>query len=146
MSSYPALMRDSTAKRLSAFHTLLFRSTKGKLGKRLVDNDMLLLTTTGSKTGISHTVPLLYLLDGEDIIVIASWGGRPNNPDWYGNLSAQPGCEVQILGRKFSVQAVTAEPTERERLWTLITAAYDGYREYQSRTTREIPVIVLRET
>ena len=136
-------MEDITAKRLSALHTGLFKLTGGKLGKRLVDNDMLLLTTVGSKTGKVHTVPLLYLRDGEDVIIIASWGGRPSNPQWYGNLVAEPNVQVQVLGEVIQVVARTATTTERTRLWPMIEAAYDGYTEYQSRTDRQIPVVIL---
>lgn len=136
-------MRDITAKRLSTLHTALFRITGGKLGKRLVDNDMLLLTTVGSKTGEAHTVPLLYLRDEDDVIIIASWGGRPSNPQWYGNLVAEPNVRMQVLGEVTDVVARTANPTERARLWPMIEAAYDGYTEYQSRTDRQIPVVIL---
>jgi F420H(2)-dependent quinone reductase len=136
-------VKDSTAKRLSAFHATLFRFTRGKIGKRLVNNDMLLLSTVGTKTGIEHTVPLLYLRDGEDIVVIASWGGRPESPQWYRNLQSTPEITIQILGEQIPVTARTANATERARLWPLAVASYDGYAEYQSRTTREIPVVIL---
>lgn len=136
-------MKDSTARRLSTVHTVLFRTTGGRIGKRLVNNDMLLLSTIGSRTGKRHTVPLLYLRDGDDHVIIASWGGRPENPQWYRNLQAQPRTTIQVLGEKIPVTARTANPTERVRLWPLILAAYDGYAEYESRTTREIPVVIL---
>lgn len=136
-------MKDSTARRLSTLHTVLFRTTGGRIGKRLVNNDMLLLSTIGSTTGKRHTVPLLYLRDGDDYVIIASWGGRPENPQWYRNLQAQPRTTIQVLGEKIPVTARTANPTERARLWPLILAAYDGYAEYESRTTREIPVVIL---
>ncbi len=136
-------MKDITAKRLSTLHTALLKLTRGKLGKRLADNDMLLLTTVGSKTGKIHTVPLLYLRDDEDIIIIASWGGRPSNPQWYGNLVAEPNVQVQVLGEVIQVVARTATTAERTRLWPMIEAAYDGYTEYQSRTDRQIPAVIL---
>ncbi len=139
-------MRDSTAKYLSTVHSLLFKATRGRIGKRLVDNDMLLLTTVGSKTGDAHTVPLLYLRDNDDVIIIASWGGRPSHPQWYGNLLADPSVTIQILEESTSVTARTASSEERARLWPLITSAYDGYREYQTRTNREIPVVILSRT
>jgi deazaflavin-dependent oxidoreductase (nitroreductase family) len=139
-------VRDATAKHLSAFHTQLFKATRGRIGKRLVDNDMLLLTTVGSTTGDVHTVPLLYLRDNDDVIIIASWGGRPNHPQWYGNLLANPSVTIQLLEESTPVKARTASSEERSRLWPLITSAYDGYREYQSRTNREIPVVILSWT
>lgn len=136
-------MRDDTARRLSRLHAVVYRLTGGVLGRRLVGNDMLLLTTRGSRTGRRHTVPLLYLRDDETMIVIASWGGRPENPDWYGNLEAQPRATVQVRSRVSAVRARTATPAEREAWWPRIVAAYPGYRAYQSHTDRIIPVVFL---
>jgi deazaflavin-dependent oxidoreductase (nitroreductase family) len=136
-------VRDGTARRLSRLHAVVYRLTGGLLGRRLVGNDMLLLTTRGARTGKRHTVPLLYLRDGERMIVIASWGGRARNPDWYGNLIAHPRATVQVRSRVWSVQARTATPAERERWWPRIVAAYPGYRTYQSHTDRVIPVVFL---
>jgi len=136
-------VRDSTAKRLSALHRVLFRITRGRIGRRLVDNDMLLLTTTGRRSGRPHTIPLLYLAEGDRVVVIASWGGRPHHPDWYLNLMAEPQVKVQIDGWVRPMRARTAGPEERAQWWPRIIDAYDGYREYQSRTHRVIPVVVL---
>ena len=137
-------MRDRTAKNLSTLHRLLFRATRGRIGRRLVNNDMLLLTTTGRASGEPHTVPLLYLEDGDELIVIASWGGRPDNPQWYQNLVADPRVIVQIRGKRSSAFAETAPPGRRSRLWPRVLEAYDGYAQYQSKTDREIPVVILR--
>lgn len=137
-------MRDRTAKYLSAFHAAVFRLSRGHVGKRLVDNDMLLLTTTGRRSGRLHTVPLLFLRDGTWLVVIASWGGRPSNPDWYENLLAQPEATVQLPGGKpYRVRARTATAEERAAWWPRVVAAYEGYAVYQSRTDREIPVVFL---
>ena len=136
-------MRDDTARRLSRLHAVVYRLTGGLLGRRLVRNDMLLLTTRGARTGRRHTVPLLYLRDGETMIVIASWGGRASNPDWYANLVSHPRATVQVRSRVVSVQARTATPAEREHWWPRIVAAYPGYRTYQSHTDRVIPVVFL---
>ncbi|MCP3997775.1 MAG: nitroreductase family deazaflavin-dependent oxidoreductase [bacterium] len=136
-------MRDRTAKNLSTLHAAIFRTTRGRVGKRLVDNDMLLLSTTGRVTGKTHTVPLLYLRDNDDLVVIASWGGRDQHPEWYLNLSADPVAHAQINGSRFRVRATTADTERRRRLWPQVLDAYDGYREYQSRTDREIPVVIL---
>jgi F420H(2)-dependent quinone reductase len=136
-------MRDRTAKNLSTLHTFVYRLTRGRVGRRLVNNDMLLLSTTGRITGTTHTVPLLYLRDGDDLIVIASWGGRDNHPEWYLNLAANPAATAQINGHRIPVTATTASAEARDRLWPEILAAYEGYREYQSRTDREIPVVIL---
>lgn len=137
-------MRDRTAKNLSTLHTALYRLTKGRVGRRLVHNDMLLLSTTGRFSGRTHTVPLLYLRDNEHLVVIASWGGRDSHPHWYTNLVKDPAATVQIDGRRLTVEAATANREQRTRLWPQVLAAYDGYREYQSRTDREIPIVILR--
>ena len=136
-------MRDATAKHLSTAHTLIYKASRGWIGKRLVDNDMLLLSTVGRQTGRTHTVPQLYLRDGDDYVVIASWGGRDQNPHWYLNLLAQPRATVQVRRRRIAVCAATAEPEHRRLLWPRVLAAYDGYRGYQTKTQREIPVVLL---
>ncbi|MDH3249341.1 MAG: nitroreductase family deazaflavin-dependent oxidoreductase [Acidimicrobiia bacterium] len=136
-------MRDGTAKRLSRLHTVLYRATRGRVGRRLVDNDMLLLTTVGRNTGKPHTVPLLYLRDGERLVVFASWGGRDEHPEWYLNLAAHPDTEVQVDGERIRMTARTAEGDERARWWVAAQRAYDGYTTYQSRTDRQIPVVIL---
>ena len=104
---------------------------------------MLILTTTGRRTGRPHEVPLLYLRDGESLVVIASYGGRPNYPDWYLNLVAQPDAQVQIEGRRQTVTARVAASEERSVWWLRIVDAYEGYSQYQSRTDRIIPVVFL---
>lgn len=139
-------MRDRTAKTLSTIHTLAYRLTGGRVGRRLVDNDMLLLTTRGRKTGTPHTVPLLYLRDGEALVVIASWGGRPNHPHWYLNLEADPEANVQVLGKSWDVTAEPMEAKERDQWWPRIVEAYGGYAAYQARTDRPIPVVRLIPT
>ena len=136
-------MRDSTARRLSRLHSFVFGVTRGRIGRRLVNNDMLLLTTTGRISGKRHTVPLLYLEDGATLAVIASWGGRDHHPHWYLNLVERPGVVVNVNGRRREAVARTAEADERVAWWPRIVEAYDGYREYQSRTDREIPVVLL---
>jgi deazaflavin-dependent oxidoreductase (nitroreductase family) len=139
-----SLMRDQTAKTLSTIHTLAYRLTRGRVGRRLVNNDMLLLTTRGRKTGRSHTVPLLYLRDGDNLVVIASWGGRPNHPDWYANLTAHSRATVQVVGKRWEVNAEPMEESDRAQWWPRVLTAYDGYDAYQSRTKRPIPVVRLR--
>ena len=136
-------MRDSTARRLSRLHVLLYRLTGGVLGRRLVRNDMLLLTTRGSVTGKRRTVPLLFLRDGHALVVIASWGGRPDHPHWYRNLSRDPRATVQVRSKRWAVQARTANDSERAQWWPRIVEAYPGYRSYQTRTDRVIPVVFL---
>ena len=139
-------MRDSTAKHLSTLHASIYRASRGRIGKRFVNNDMLLLSTVGRKSGKTHTVPLLYLCDGDEHVVIASWGGRDAHPEWYLNLQIEPKATVQIQQRRFPVRATTADSPRRSRLWPRVLAAYDGYHSYQGRTEREIPVVILTAT
>lgn len=136
-------MRDGTVKALSRLHAGVYRLTGGRVGRRLVDNDMLLLTTTGRVTGKPHTVPLLFLRDGDRLVLIASYGGRPEHPEWYRNLVAEPTAEVQVLGDRWRVKAETMGHHDRGTWWPRIVDAYSDYAVYQSRTSREIPVVWL---
>ena len=113
------------------------------VGRRLVGNDMCLLSTTGRQSGEIHTVPLLYLSDGDRLVAIASWGGRDHHPDWYENLLVDPHATVQVLGDSWAVAAETANSEERAVWWPRVIEAYDGYATYASRTDREIPVVFL---
>jgi deazaflavin-dependent oxidoreductase (nitroreductase family) len=113
------------------------------LGRRLVDNDMLLLTTYGRQTGEAHTVPLLYLTDEDRYVVIASYGGRDSHPDWYMNLVEDPMVKVRIPLSAKTMTARPAEPHERASWWPRVLDAYQGYGTYQSRTDREIPIVFL---
>jgi deazaflavin-dependent oxidoreductase (nitroreductase family) len=103
----------------------------------------LLLTTTGRKSGKQYTTPLIYTFDGDNPVIVASQGGTPDNPDWYLNLVANPHVDVQIKGEKFHAHPHTAEGEERDRLWKQMTAVWPDYDEYQKKTDREIPVVVL---
>ena len=136
-------MHDRAAKSLSTLHTRLYRATRGIIGRRLVDNDMLLLTTVGRCTGKRHTIPLLYLTDGDDLAIVASWGGRDDHPEWYLNLMTEPRVGVQILGDRLRMSARTAGSEERARLWPRVLDAYNGYATYQARTERQIPIVIL---
>ena len=136
-------MRDSSVKLLSAFHAKLFSLTGGRLGSRLVDNDMLLLTTVGAVSGLPHTVPLLFLQQEDSLVVIASYGGRPQHPQWYRNLLADPEVVVQTPDGTSTYIARTADEDERRAWWPKIVEAYDGYAVYAARTDREIPVVIL---
>ena len=136
-------MQDRTAKYLSALHRVLYRATRGVVGRRLVDNDICLLTTMGRRTGTQHTVPLLYLREADRIVVIASWGGRDQHPEWYLNLLAHPSAAVQVLGDRWPIRARPADAGERATWWPRVLEAYGGYAEYESRTEREIPVVFL---
>ena len=138
-------MRDGTAKGLSALHAAVYRASRGRIGSRLVNNDMLLLRTTGRRSGQPHTVPLLFLRRGAAFLVIASWGGRDRHPEWYLNLVADPRCSVTIKGEERSMSAHTTDREERATLWALAVAAHDGYAGYQAKTERQIPVVLLTD-
>jgi deazaflavin-dependent oxidoreductase (nitroreductase family) len=130
---------------IPAVHLAVFRATNGRLSSKLAGQKMLLLTTTGRRTGKPRTVPLLYVDDGATIVVIGSnWGG-PAHPMWVRNLLANPEARVQIGPRKRRVTASVASGAERERLWSLVTAAYPGYNAYATRLAdkREIALVVL---
>lgn len=131
---------------MSRVHRALYRLSGGLVGHRLVNNDMLLLTTIGRRSGAAHTVPLLYLRNGEGWVVIASYGGRDRHPAWYLNLVDQPAVDVQISRRRFEAKARTASDEERASWWPLIVDAYGDYAVYQMRTERVIPVVFLEPT
>ncbi|HWB89631.1 MAG TPA: nitroreductase family deazaflavin-dependent oxidoreductase [Acidimicrobiia bacterium] len=136
-------MREDSVRRWSAIHAALYRLTGGLVGRRMVDNDVLLLTTKGHVTGKPHTVPLLYLRDGPNLVLIASYGGRPRHPTWYRNLVADPSVEVRVQGRTRRMRARTATDAERQTWWPRVVEAYSGYADYQSRTERTIPIVIL---
>ena len=104
---------------------------------------MLLLDHVGAKSGTKRTSPLLYVEDGEDVVIVASKGGFPKHPAWFHNLMANPDTTVQIGSEQRAVHARVATPEERERLWPLAVKAYHGYEDYQARTNREIPLVIL---
>lgn len=130
-------------RRWSSLHRALYRLTGGRIGNRLVSNDMLLLTTRGHVTGRDHTIPLLYLRDGDRLVVIASYGGRPGHPTWYHNLVADPVVLAQVDRTRTQMLARTATAPEHAEWWPRVVRAYPGYADYQSRTERQIPVVLL---
>jgi deazaflavin-dependent oxidoreductase (nitroreductase family) len=136
-------MKDGQVRRLSRVHRGLYRLTGGRLGNRLVGNDMLLLTTVGRRSGRRHTVPLLFLREGGTLVVVASYGGRDRHPAWYLNLVAEPEVRVQLSGRRIKGRARTAEPKERASWWPRVVDAYGDYAIYQTRTERVIPVVLI---
>jgi deazaflavin-dependent oxidoreductase (nitroreductase family) len=137
------LVRSST-KYLGALHCLLYRVSGGRIGGRLWDLPVVLLTTTGRRTGTKRTVPLCSIRDGDDVVVIASYGGLDRPPAWWLNLGADPQAELQEGRSRRAVSARNADPAERMRLWAKVTARAPGYLEYERRTTREIPVVILQ--
>ena len=109
----------------------------------MFDSPVLLLVTTGRKTGRERTAPLLYLEDRENLVIVASDGGEPQHPAWYLSLKADPEARVEIEGRTLRVRAEEARGDEKRRLWARLVEMYPPYESYQRRTEREIPVVVL---
>ncbi len=103
----------------------------------------LLLDHVGARTGARRTSPLVYGVDGENLILVASKGGYPKNPAWFHNLRANPDTTVQVGSQRRRVRARVAEGEERDRLWQLMVGVYGGYESYRQRTEREIPLVVL---
>ena len=128
----------------STVHASLYRWTRGRVGGRLGRLPVLLLTTVGRKTGRRRTRPLVYLRDGETLVLVASNGGRDRQPAWFWNLDASGDVEVQINGSTERRAAVTAQETERERLWPEVVKLWPGYATYQENTKRSIPLVILR--
>ena len=125
-------------------HVRRYQETDGEEGHIWREGStILLLTTRGRKTGNPTTTPLIYDLDGENPVIVASKGGAPHHPHWYLNLVANPDVEVQIKGDRFPARARPAEGAERERLWRQMNEMWPHYDEYADRTDREIPVVVL---
>jgi deazaflavin-dependent oxidoreductase (nitroreductase family) len=138
------LLVRSATKYLGAVHRLIYRASGGRIGGHVWGLRVVLLTTTGRRTGKARTVALGSLRDGEDVVVIASNGGLDRHPAWWLNLEAHPEAELQAGRERRAVTAHAAAPDERARLWADLTALAPGYLEYERRTDREIPLVVLR--
>lgn len=120
-----------------------FRANGGKVGPPFEGAPMILLTHKGAKTGKERTNPLVYTTDGDRYVIIASKAGAPTSPDWYHNIVANPEVTVEVGNEKFEARAEVATGEERRRLYDAQAALMPGFREYQDKTTREIPVVVL---
>ena len=121
----------------------LYKLTNGGIGGSMQGLPVLLLTTTGRKSGQPRTVPLGYLRDGSNYVIIASNGGRPRHPAWYFNLQSHLEAIIQVKNAQIKVRAEQANPEKRSELWTRLLAASPGYGKYQQHTSREIPVMIL---
>jgi len=131
-------------RRVMGGHTAIYRATNGRIGHRFPGaSPTLLLDHVGAKSATHHTSPLFYGVDGEDLILVASKGGYPKNPAWFHNLLANPDTTAQVGSRRRPVPAHVADAEERERLWPLMLKVYSGYADYQRRTEREIPLVIL---
>ncbi len=125
-------------------HTAIYRASHGLIGHRFPGAPpMLLLDHVGAKSGRRRTSPLVYTVDGQNLILVASKGGYPKNPAWFHNLRANPDTTVQVGSGHRDVHARVADAEERARLWPMALKTYGGYAAYQKRTEREIPLVIL---
>lgn len=126
-----------------AEHVRVYRETGGERGYHWHGATILLLTTTGRKSGEPRTMPLIHRTDGDRWVVVASKGGWPHDPIWFLNLQADPNADIEVPGEKVPVRAYVADGEERERLWKLMNEEWPAYDSYQENTDRQIPVVVL---
>ena len=140
----PAVRRNPLIEFLWSLHRWVYQASRGHLGSTVPGQlPVLLLTTTGRKTGLARTHPLGYLTVDRGYVVIGSNAGEPRHPAWYHNLRARPEAIVQVGPKRFRVTSREAEGTERERLWARVIERDGAYAEYQRRTPRRIPLMVL---
>lgn len=124
-------------------HVERYLATDGDEGHDWQDTTVLILTTTGRRTGRSRSTPLIYRKHGDDYVVVASKGGADEHPAWYRNLQDHPEVEVQVKAYRFPARARTATAEEKPVLWKIMTETWPAYDDYQQKTDREIPVVVL---
>jgi deazaflavin-dependent oxidoreductase (nitroreductase family) len=127
----------------SGVHTAVYRASGGRVAGEAGNLPVLLLTTTGRKTGKQRTTPLLFIRDGDDLVVVASNGGMDWFPGWWLNLQQRSAAVIEIGRERQDVAASKADPERRARLWPEFTGPYPGYLKYEARTPREIPLVVL---
>ncbi len=140
----PSKLAAALQNAVTRVHSMLYRSSNGVIGGRIANSPVLLLTTTGRRSGNQRTVPLLYLMDGRNVVLVASNGGALRHPTWWLNLQTTSEAWIQIKGIRRRVKAEQASATEKQRLWPRLTAMYPGYKRYQEITDRDIPVVILR--
>ncbi|HVO27174.1 MAG TPA: nitroreductase family deazaflavin-dependent oxidoreductase [Candidatus Margulisiibacteriota bacterium] len=135
---------SAVIKLWSRLNTWVYRVSDGRIAGRFPGGaPVLLLTTIGRKSGQPQTAPLLYLTDGDNYVVVASKGGMSHHPLWFKNLEANPRVELEVGSRKISATAQRATDAQKAGLWPLLVAMYPSYADYQARTTRDIPVVIL---
>ena len=127
-------------------HVRRYQETDGADGHIWNGVPILLLTTTGRKSGKRFTTPLIYGEDGGRYLIVGSRGGADHHPQWYHNLVAKPEIEVQVLGDKFKARARPANAAEKPGLWKTMTRVWPNYDEYQTRTKREIPLVIIERS
>jgi deazaflavin-dependent oxidoreductase (nitroreductase family) len=136
-------MSETDDRLFGAEHVAAYKASDGESGYHWRGTTILLLSTQGRVSGEPRTTPLIHRTDGGRWIVVASKGGAPSHPAWFENLLAHPDATIQVLAEEIPVRASAAEGAERARLWSLMTEVWPAYDEYQAKTDREIPVVVL---
>ena len=137
-------LKDTAAKAVTAVHETLFTLTKGRVGGSFSGMPVLVLATTGRKSGKRRTTMLTTPIhDDERVILVASYGGDNRHPTWFLNLRDNPAVEVTMEGRTRPMRARVASAQEKEDLWPQVVSAYKGYGQYQQRTDRDIPLVIL---
>ena len=131
-------------KLIPAIHSFLYRLTKGGFGGKMFGFNVLLLTTTGRKSGKEHTSPLGFIKDNGNYVICASAGGAPKHPAWYFNLTSHPQVTIEVLDKHIKATAEVVAGAERQRLWDALVAVAPNYAGYEKTTTREIPMVVLK--
>jgi deazaflavin-dependent oxidoreductase (nitroreductase family) len=142
----PSKFQNTMVRQYMKVAVSLYKVSGGSIGGKMRGAPVLLLTTSGRKTGNPYTNPLIYGKDGDRFVVIASYGGAPQHPGWWRNLLKTPKATVQVGKESFTVTASEATGEERDRLWTLMTGLYADYDAYQKKTDRQIPVVILERT
>lgn len=137
-------MSTSTLPDWAAEHMKNYLATDGEDGHIWRGVPTLLLTTTGRKSGEPRMLPLIYGKHGDDVVIIASKGGHADHPSWYINLHANPAVEVQVAADKFSATAITITDERRQAMWNALAEIWPPYIEYQEKTDRQIPVVLLQ--
>ena len=144
MTPFQERLGRVTVQWMTGMNNVAYRLSGGRVAGQIPSGaPICLLTTTGRRSGRLRTVPLVYVPDGDDLVVVASRGGMGSHPAWYLNLLADPGATVQLGAATRRVRARDASEAERERLWPTLTAAYPHFDAYQLRTLRRIPVVIL---
>lgn len=137
-------LKDEAGKVVNAIHQTLVKATGGKVGGSIMGMPAVILHHTGRKTGQERTTMLTTpIVDGDTMVIVASWGGDDRHPVWYLNIQANPDVQVTKDGKTTPMRARVANAEERAELWPRVVAAYKGYGGYQERTEREIPLIIL---
>lgn len=129
---------------IAKVHTAVMRLSNGRIGNKMGGNNILLLHHVGAKSGKQYASPLAYVEDDGAYAIIASAGGQPKHPGWFHNLKKNPKTTIQIAGESINVTAEVAPKAKRDQLWAEIAAEFSQFDQYQSMTTREIPIVLLR--